>query len=326
MFARRALGGSSADRVLPESTTLLTTLAISERMNILDAVGRTPMVRLKEAPDSAAVYVKLEYFNAGGSIKSRVALAMVESAEANGRLAPGDTLLEPTGGNTGVGLALAAITRGYRFIAVVPDNYSVRRIKLLRDYGAIVELSDSRAGNDSHITLAREILANNPTFKHLDQFNNPACVDAHYHGTGEEIISACTPDAFVCSVGSGATFSGIGSRLRHQNARVHLQIVQPLGCDIMNGTAVRHSIQGTALGIKPPLLQYALVDSTSEVSLEDVQTELRRLMRSEGLYLGASSGANILAARRLACRLEPTMKVCTVAPDGGDYYPDVYDV
>lgn len=293
-------------------------------MNILDAVGRTPMVRLKVAPNSAAVYVKLECFNAGGSTKSRVALAMVEKAEASGRLAPGDTLLEPTGGNTGVGLALAAITRGYRFVAVVPDNYSVRRIKLLRDYGAIVELSDSSTGNDSHITLAKEILAGNPNFRHLDQFNNTACVEAHYCGTGEEIVAACTPDAFVCSVGSGATFSGVGARLRDQNARVHLQVVQPLGCDIMRGTAVRHAIQGTALGIKPPLLQYALIDSTAEVSLEDVKAELGTLMRTEGLYLGASSGANILAARRLARTLEPTMAVCTIAPDGGDFYPDLY--
>lgn len=283
------------------------------------------MVRLKDDPDCAAVWVKLESFNAGGSIKARVALSMVRRAEAGGLLSPGDTLLEPTGGNTGVGLALAAIKRGYGFIAVVPDNYSLERIRLLRDYGATVELSDSSLGNDSHLTLARHILEKNPALKHLDQFQNPACVDAHYSGTAEEILAACSPDAFVCSVGSGATFSGIGSRLRRQNPGVFLQVVQPEGCDILRGTAVKHAIQGTALGIKPPLLRYDLIDSTTEVSQGDVVIELRRLMRTEGLFLGASAGANVLAAQRLARVLGPSMTVCTVAPDGGNFYPEFYN-
>lgn len=271
---------------------------------------------------TAAVYVKLEYFNAGASIKARVARAMVERATRMGVLHVGDTLIEPTGGNTGMGLALVANSRGYNFIAVVPDNYSQNRIQLLQIYGADVRLSDSATGNDSHIRLARRILDEHPEYIHLDQFRNPACIEAHYDGTASEILSRCDPDAFVCSVGSGATFSGVGRRLRENNPKVHLQVVQPDGCDIRGGSAVPHRIQGTALGIVPPLMDYDLLDSTSCVSFEDVRVQLRALVRTDGLFLGASSGANIVAAKRLAKQLGPDKVVCTVAPDGGEYYRD----
>lgn len=293
-------------------------------MDILDAIGNTPAVVLPPEQDAATVIVKLESFNAGGSVKARAAREMVLTAWKDGTLKRGDTLLEATGGNMGVGLALAAITMGFHFVAVVPDNYSRKRIALLRAYGATVQLSDNNKGNDSHVKLAEEIQRANPKFRYLNQLTNRACVAAHYKYTAEEILSVCRPDAFVCSVGSGATFSGIGRRLREVNPQVLLQVVQPEGCDVLEGTAVPHSIQGAAIGRQLPLLARDLVDSTHDVSLLEVQEELRFLLRSAGLHLGLTSGANIVAAKRLAGSMRPDQIVCTVAPDGGEYYPDVY--
>lgn len=293
-------------------------------MNILDAIGNTPAVVLPSTQDAATVIVKLESFNAGGSVKARAAREMVLTAWNSGALKRGDTLLEATGGNMGVGLALAAITMGFHFVAVVPDNYSRKRVALLSAYGAKVELSDSARGNDSHVKLAEAIQRANPGFKYLNQLTNRACVEAHYRYTAEEILSVCCPDAFVCSVGSGATFSGVGRRLREVNPQVLLQVVQPAGCNVLEGTAVPHSIQGAAIGRQLPLLARDLVDSTHDVSLHDVQQELRYLLRTAGLHLGLTSGANILAAKTLARRLGPDRIVCTVAPDGGEYYPEVY--
>lgn len=282
------------------------------------------MVKVATEPGDASVLVKLEHFNPGGSIKSRVALAMVERAMGMGTLETGDTIVEATGGNTGMGLALVSTLRGFRFIAVVPDNYSRSRLQLLRIHGADVRLSDSSTGNDSHLRLADRLLEDNPSFKHLNQFRNPACIEAHYSGTAVEILDGCEPDAFVCSVGSGGTFSGVGKRLRQHNHRIHLQVVQPAGCDIYNGTAVPHDIQGTALGIRPPSMDYGLVDSTTSVTRDEVKGELAELLHTDGLFLGASSGANIVAAKRLARQMGRGKTVCTVAPDSGEHYRDQF--
>lgn len=294
-------------------------------MKIIDVIGDTPLVEISTPRESGKVFVKVESFNAGGSIKSRVAQHMVVHAEMEGQLHPGDTIVEPTGGNTGIGLALAAAIRGYHFVATVPDNYSARRVNLLRVHGAEVHLSNSSLGNDSHIKLAKQILISHPEYVHLDQFTNLACIAAHYEGTGQEILKKCVPDVFVCSVGSGATFTGVGRCLRDAKPDVKLYVVQPLGADIVEGTSVSHSIQGTSLGIKPPLMDYAILDGTIEVTWDDVKSELHDLARVEGLYLGPSSGANIWAARMLAAKMGRGVVVCTVAPDGGYYYPEVFE-
>lgn len=291
---------------------------------ILKYVGETPFCRLKSRLECSEIFVKLESFNAGNSIKTRVARQMVLQAWRQGVIRQGSTVIEPTGGNTGVGIALAAATLGFHFIAVVPDNYSQVRIELLKALGAQVELSHSSSGNDSHIVLAHEMLARNPDYVYLDQFSNPACIDSHYSGTAVEILRKCTPDAFVCSVGSGATFTGVGRRLRLANPDIHLQIVQPKGCDIINGRAIQHRVEGTALGIRPPLLDYDLISSVHDVEWEEIVKELRLLARTEGLFLGPSSGANIVGAKVLAAKLGPGKTVCTVAPDGGAYYAGIF--
>lgn len=290
-------------------------------MNIINFIGKTPLIKLqKQNEHSADIYVKIEYFNAGASIKARVAKQMVEDAIKSGLLKTGMSVIEPTGGNTGIGLSIMSIIYGFNFVAVVPDNYSNDRIDLLRHYNAKVILSDSSTGNDSHILKARELQQKNPTWICLDQFKNRSCVDAHYYGTAQEIIDKVVPDVFVASVGSGGTFTGISRRLKQENKALSCYVVQPTGCDILKGTAVPHKIQGVSLGIKPPLLDYSLIDGTIEVGFEDVRNELLSLMKKEALFLGISSGANILAAKRIAQKIGKGKIVCTVAPDGGQYY------
>ena len=290
-------------------------------MNITDFVGNTPLIKLQSENDhSADIYVKVEHFNAGASIKARVAKKMVEDAIKSGLLKTGMTVIEPTGGNTGIGLAIMSIIYGFNFVAVVPDNYSKDRVDLLRRYNAEVILSDSSTGNDSHILKAKELQQTNPTWVCLDQFKNRSCLDAHYFGTAQEILDKVIPDVFVAGVGSGGTFTGISRRLKQDNNALRCYVVQPTGCDILRGVAQPHKIQGISLGIIPPLLDYSLIDGTIEVDFEDVRDELLLLMKKEALFLGISSGANILAAKRIAQEIGKGKIVCTVAPDGGQYY------
>ena len=179
-------------------------------MNVLDYIGKTPLVKLRYLPQGYAdVYVKLESANPGGSIKTRVAAKMIENAEKRGLIKPGDTIIEATGGNTGIGLAIACNVKGYKLLAVVPDNYSKERIKKLSIYGAKVLLSDSRMGNDSHIKLVKQLLEEHPEYVWLNQFQNPASIRAHFEGTGPEIYEQIQPDAFVACIGSAGSFQGI---------------------------------------------------------------------------------------------------------------------
>lgn len=291
-------------------------------MNITDFVGKTPLIKLKNNEEFADIYVKIEHFNAGASIKARVAKQMVEDAIKSGRLKAGMTVIEPTGGNTGIGLAIMSARYGFHFVAVVPDNYSEHRIGLLRRYNAQVILSDSSLGNDSHIRKANELLEQNPDWICLDQFRNISCINAHFYGTAQEILDKIVPDVFVACVGSGGTFTGIGKRLKQKNNALRCYVVQPVGCNILKGSAVPHKIQGVSLGIVPPLLDYSLIDATIDVEFEDVREELLRLMKDEALFLGISSGANILAAKRVAQEIGKGKIVCTIAPDGGQYYTE----
>ena len=224
-------------------------------MNILSCIGNTPLIKINaDNEKDADIFVKIESFNAGGSIKSRVAVQMIEDAEKKGLLKPGATIIEPTGGNTGLGLALVSTLKNYNFLAVVPDNYSKKRIELLRLYNANVILSDSKKGNDSHIELCKSIIEQNPSYICLNQFTNQSCIYAHYSGTALEIIKSITPDAFVACVGSSGTFTGIGKRLKHENNKIKLFVAQPKGCDILTGKSISHSIQGVSLGIIPLIL------------------------------------------------------------------------
>ena len=290
-------------------------------MKITHYIGQTPLVKLDfDDLDSADIYLKIEHFNAGGSIKSRIARSMIEDAEKQGILEKGSTIIEPTGGNTGIGLAIMSAIHGYRFIAVVPDNYSQDRINLLRYYNADVVLSDSKIGNDSHIRLAQKMLIDDQTLICLDQFNNISCVDAHYHGTAKEILEYITPDAFVSCVGSSGTFTGVSRRLKENTSTMKCFVAQPMGCNILTGTAIPHKIQGVSLGILPPLLDYNLIDGVVNVEFFEAKDILRSLAKKQGLFLGISSGANIAAAQKIAKTLGSGKTVCTVAPDGGQYY------
>lgn len=290
-------------------------------MNITNCIGNTPMIKLQNRDtDSADIYVKIEHFNAGNSIKSRVAKQMVEDAINSGKLKAGMTIIEATGGNTGMGLAIMSTIYNFNFVAVVPDNYSQERIDLLKYYNAQVILADSSLGNDSHIQMTKELQKHNPDWVCLDQFNNVSCINAHYNGTAQEIINEIIPDAFVASVGSGGTFTGISKRLKQVSDNIKCYVAQPIGCDIMNGKAVQHKVQGVSLGIVPPLLDYSLIDGTLEISFEEIKKELLLLMKHEAMFLGISSGANIVAAKMIARNLGKGKSVCTVAPDGGQYY------
>lgn len=290
-------------------------------MNITNCIGNTPMIKLQNRDnDSADIYVKIEHFNAGNSIKSRVAKQMVEDAINSGKLKAGMTIIEATGGNTGMGLAIMSTIYNFNFVAVVPDNYSQERIDLLKYYNAQVILADSSLGNDSHIQKTKELQKHNPDWVCLDQFSNVSCINAHYNGTAQEIINEVIPDAFVASVGSGGTFTGISKRLKQVSDNIKCYVAQPIGCDIMNGKAVQHKVQGVSLGIIPPLLDYSLIDGTLEISFEEIKKELLLLMKHEAMFLGISSGANIVAAKMLARNLGKGKSVCTVAPDGGQYY------
>lgn len=291
-------------------------------MNILNYIGETPLVKLNLwfEEDIADIYVKLESFNPGNSIKTRVAYRMICNAEDSKKIDNKTTLIEATGGNTGIGIALVSLIKGYNFIAVVPDNYSIERINLLKIYGADVILSDSRLGNDSHIILLNEILSENKDYYNLNQFHNKASITAHYTGTAEEILREILPDAFVACVGSGGTFNGIGKRLSEANHLVKLYVVQPEGCDIFSGKAVSHKIQGVSLGIIPELMDFSLVHDVINVNESYVKQVLHNLLKHDGLFLGASSGANILAAYKVAKKLGKGKIVCTVAPDSGQYY------
>lgn len=298
-------------------------------MSIIDYIGNTPLLRLRnESIDMADVYVKLEYLNPGNSIKTRVAAKMVEFAEKEGFLKKKNTIIEATGGNTGVGLAIVSNVKGYNFTAVVPDSYSRERIRLLKIYGANVILSDSSKGNDSHIKMVEKMVRENSEYIWLNQFENKASIEAHFLGTAKEILDQIIPDAFVTGIGSGGTFQGIAKRLLMTNPNIKLYAAQPTGCNLQKGLAVQHRVQGVSLGIIPPLLDYSIIDGYIDVDFSDTKKVLKKMITEEGLFVGISTGQNIAAAYRIAKNLGKGKIVCTVAPDMGNYYINegVYEV
>lgn len=295
-------------------------------MIIKDLIGNTPLVKLNNIDANCDIYVKLEYYNLGGSIKARAAYQLIDDARKNNILFPGCTLIEATGGNTGVAMSIIANYYGYNYCAVVPDNYSKERIKLLELYGAKVILSDHTIGNNSHIIKKDEIVSSNPEYICLDQFNNESSINAHYYGTGVEIINELDNiTAFVSGVGTSGTFTGISKRLKEEsNNTIKCFVAQPKGCDIIKGKAVAHKVQGISVGIVPPLLNIDYIDGIIDVDTDDIKKLLKKLCKKEGLFLGISSGANILAAIELSKKLQ-SGTIVTVAPDSGNYYLDFYN-
>ncbi len=291
-------------------------------------VGNTPLVKLDNiyGDEFGKVYVKLEEFNPGGSIKTRVAFQMIEDAEIAGKLKKGDVLIEPTGGNTGLGLAIAAAIKGYELILTIPDSFSKEKINTLKEYGANVYLSDHSTGNDSHIVLSRKMMEENPSLVCLDQFSNFSNPKAHYLGTGREIYNQLqgNVDIFMASIGSGGTIMGCGKLLKELNSNTKIVGVQPEGCDILNEIFIPHKIQATAVGVISKFFEKELIDSMVSVTYEEAMIVKDYLASKQGIFVGVSSCANIAAAFKLSKNFDKNTIIATVAPDSGRSYLEYY--
>ena len=292
---------------------------------ITDLVGNTPLVRIRNLNKGAAeVVAKVEYFNPGGSVKDRIALAMVEAAEASGALKPGGTLIEPTSGNTGVGLALVAAVKGYKLILTMPDTMSVERRKLAAAYGAELVLTPGKDGMKGAIAKAEELHAATPNSLIPQQFENPANPEKHYRTTGQEILRDTDGkvDVFVAGVGTGGTLSGVGNALREANPDVKIYAVEPDTSPVLSqGHAGPHKIQGIGAGFVPKTLDTSIYDGVIPVSAEDAGAPARAAAREEGLLVGISSGAALFAALQLAQKPEFAGKrIVVLLPDTGERY------
>lgn len=301
--------------------------------SITDLIGDTPLLRLtKVVPaGSAGVYVKLESFNVGGSVKDRIALNMIEVAEQEGNLKKGDTIVEPTSGNTGVGLAMIGAAKGYKVLIVMPDTMSTERRKLAQAYGAELLLTPGADGIKASIAKARE-LAEQPGYFMPLQFENLANPAVHAATTGPEILEAFNgeaPDAFVSGVGTGGTLTGAGKVLKNVNPDTKIYAVEPAESPVLSGgDPGSHKIQGIGTGFVPKVLDTILYDEVIKVTSEEAADMTRRLAKEEGLLVGPSSGAAIKAAIDVAKTLKSNQRVVVVAPDNGERYlsTGVFDV
>jgi cysteine synthase A len=294
----------------------------------LDLIGETPLVRLRRVvPPGTTVLGKVEARNPGGSVKDRIALAMIEAAEREGRLRPGDTLVEPTSGNTGIGLAVVAAVKGYRLVLTMPEDMSVERRKLLRRLGAEFVLTPAIEGMGGAVFAAQELVRERGYFM-PGQFDNPANPEVHYRTTGPEILRATDGrvDAFVAGVGTGGTITGVGRRLRETlgAGNVRIVAVEPERSPVLSGGRARPSgIQGIGAGFQPGVLDRDVLDEIVTVPDEAAFAMMARLTREEGLLVGISSGANVWAAARVAEGLGPGKTVVTILCDTGERYLSV---
>ena len=297
--------------------------------SVLDLVGATPLVKLRRViPQGAATVLgKMENLNPGGSVKDRIALAMVEDAERAGRLQPGSTIVEPTSGNTGIGLALVAAVRGYRIILTMPEDMSVERRRLLERYGAELVLTPAIEGMTGAVFAARELCREHPDYFMPQQFENPANPEIHERTTGREILEATggNIDAFVAGVGTGGTITGVGHALREAlGDRVLLVAVEPARSPVLSGgRAGMHAIQGIGASFVPGVLDRAIYNEIIRVEDKDAILWSKRLAREEGILAGISAGANVFAARKVAERLGAGKTVVTVICDTGERYLSV---
>ena len=292
--------------------------------NVLDLVGRTPVVRITRlvSPEMATVWAKLERQNPGGCVKERIGLSMIVAAERAGRIKPGDMIVEPTSGNTGIGLAMVAAFRGYHLTLVMPDSLSVERRKLFKAYGAELVLTPGDKGIKGSIAKAEEIVAENEGAFMPNQFENAANPEVHYLTTGPEILAQVPGlDAFVAGVGTGGTVTGVGRRLREDAPNAKVFAVEPAESAVLSGQEKgSHKIQGIGAGFKPPVLNLDVVDEILPVASDDAWEMARRLAREEGLLVGISSGAAMVAGLRVASRLGPGKQVVVLLPDTGERY------
>lgn len=296
--------------------------------NVLELIGDTPLVQLQRIPrrGSAQILGKLESLNPGGSVKDRIALAMIDEAERSGRLKPGDTIVEPTSGNTGIGLAMVAAVKGYRLILTMPEDMSAERRRLVGRLGAEVILTPAIEGMSGAVYAAESLVAQHPDYFMPQQFMNPINPDIHRRTTAQEILKATDGqiDAFVAGVGTGGTITGVGEVLKREVPGVQVIAVEPARSPVLQGGRARpHGIQGIGASFVPGVLNVQVVDEIIGVEDEDAYRMVSRLGKEEGLLVGISAGANVAASVVVAERLGAKKVVVTILPDTGERYLSV---
>jgi cysteine synthase A len=293
--------------------------------SVLELIGQTPLVRLRvpEAAQSATVWAKCEQLNPGCSVKDRICLRMIEAAERSGRIGKGSVIVEPTSGNTGIGLALVCAVKGYKLVLTMPESMSLERRALLHAYGAEIVLTPAEQVMEGAIAAAREIVQQRGAFMPM-QFDNPANPEAHREHTAVEILEAMGDEpvaAFVAAVGTGGTISGVGARLKQHDARTRVIAVEPESSPVLSGGEPGPTkIQGIGAGFTPGNFQRSVTDEIRVVSDRDAYETKRALAREQGLLVGISAGANVCVAGRVARELGPGKHVVTVLCDTGERY------
>jgi len=292
--------------------------------SVSDLIGNTPMVRINKlsGEKSADIYAKVELFNPCGSVKDRICSSMIEAAEKDGRISPGDTIVEPTSGNTGIGLAFVCAYKGYKLILTMPDTMSIERRNMLNAFGVELILTEGEKDMGGAVEKAQELADKNGYFQ-PQQFRNPANPQAHRDNTAREILNQVGDiDAFVAGVGTGGTITGIGRALKEKKGRgVKIVAVEPAKSPVLSGGRQGlHEIQGIGAGFIPDILDREVIDEVIQISDEDAYETTRRLIREEGILCGISSGANFFAAMQVAERLGEGKKVVVILPDTGERY------
>jgi cysteine synthase A len=299
---------------------------MQNRKSILDLIGNTPMLRISRltADGYAEVWAKLEGFNPGGSVKDRPALAMIEDAEKKGKLKKGMKIVEPTSGNTGIGLAMVAAVKGYPVVLTMPESMTIERRRLLEAYGAELVLTPAEKGMKGAIAKADELLASGREYFKPDQFGNPANPQVHRRTTAKEIIKqmgAKKIDAFVAGIGTGGTITGVGEVLKKKFKNIKIFAVEPAASPVLSGGQPGpHTIQGLGAGFVPSILNTRVYDEVIQVTNDQAADTALRLAREEGLLVGISSGAACWAALQVAARLGKGKRIVTVFPDVGERY------
>ncbi len=293
---------------------------------ILDTIGQTPHVRLNRLYPGYEVWMKLERANPGASIKDRIALAMIEDAEANGLLTTGSTIIEPTSGNTGIGLAMVAAVKGYKIILVMPESMSIERRKIMAAYGATFDLTPREKGMKGAIERAHELIAETPGAWMPQQFENPANIDIHKRTTAQEIL-ADFPEGFdvlITGVGTGGHITGVAEVLKEKFSNLRVYAVEPEASPVISGGAPGpHPIQGIGAGFVPKNLHTSTIDGAIEVSKDDAFAMAQRAAREEGLFIGISSGASLAAVAKKLPDIPPGSRILTFCYDTGERYLSV---
>ncbi|PRX32481.1 cysteine synthase A [Orenia metallireducens] len=293
--------------------------------NITQLIGQTPMVKLNRVvPEGAAeIYAKLESFNPGGSVKDRIALNMIESAEAEGVLKAGGTIIEPTSGNTGIGLAMVGAAKGYKVILTMPDTMSIERRKILKAFGAEILLTPGEKGMPGAIDKAKELADANDDYFMPQQFMNAANPDVHRKTTAKEIIEATAGklDAFVAGIGTGGTVTGTGEVLKEEISGIKIVGIEPTGSPVISGgNPGPHMIQGIGAGFIPDVLNTDILDEVKQIENEEAMEMARKLAVEEGILVGISAGAAVAAAIKVAQELGADKRVVVIIPDTGERY------